>query len=159
MHAQLPIPLNRSQDSSIYDSLITMESGEMQNVNATPSAVNDSGEVNPMASKKQLAAEQKAQKEVHLLHLIEGTTWKNLDSYTVEDNVLKQMMGFDPAVFSVDMLCKICGKLGYMSHNIQRLYALKPFLRATKIYKHMMQSSQVATPMLTQLVSDADCSM
>jgi hypothetical protein len=33
-----------------------MESGEMHNVNATPSAVKDSGEVNRAVSKKQLAA-------------------------------------------------------------------------------------------------------
>jgi hypothetical protein len=55
-----------------------MESGEMHNVIAASSAVNDSGEVNPVVSKKQLAAEQKARREEHLLHLVESTTWQNI---------------------------------------------------------------------------------
>jgi hypothetical protein len=36
--------------------------------------VNDSCEGNPAVSKKQLAAEQKARREVHLQYLIEDTT-------------------------------------------------------------------------------------
>jgi hypothetical protein len=49
-------------------------------MNATLSAVNDSSEVNPAVSKKQLAVEQKARREGHLLHLIEGTTRQSLFS-------------------------------------------------------------------------------
>ncbi len=65
-------------------------------------------------------------------HLIEGIMWQNLDSYTVEDNVLKQMIGFDPAVFSVDMLCKTCGKLGYVSCKYTKAVCLEIILKAYK---------------------------
>jgi hypothetical protein len=92
-----------------------MEAGILPNSITTPSAVNDTTESNPVVSKKQAAAEQKARRDAHLLRLIDGTTWQNLDNYIVEDNVLKQMIGFDASLFSVDMLQKICGKLGYVS--------------------------------------------
>jgi hypothetical protein len=81
-----------------------MEAGGMQNSSATPSAVNDTAESNHVVSKKQAAAEQKARRDAHLLRLIDGTMWQNLDNYIVEDNVLKQMIGFHASLFSVDML-------------------------------------------------------
>ncbi len=76
----------------------------MLNSSATPSAVNDPAESNHIVLKKQAAAEQKARRDAHLLHLIEGMMWQNLDNYIVEDNVLKLMIGFDASLFSVDML-------------------------------------------------------
>jgi hypothetical protein len=69
---------------------------------------------------------------VHLLHLIEGSTRQNLDNYTVEDNVLKQMIGFDPAVVSVDMLHKIFGKLGYVSQKYTKAVCLETIFKAYK---------------------------
>jgi hypothetical protein len=81
-----------------------MEAGGMQNSSATPSAVNDTAESNHVVLKKQAAAEQKARRDAHLLHLIDGMMWQNLDNYIVEDNVLKQMIGFDASLFSLDML-------------------------------------------------------
>ncbi len=33
----------------------------------------------------------------------------------MEDNVLKQILGMDASLFNVDMLHKICGKLGFIS--------------------------------------------
>jgi hypothetical protein len=56
------------------------------------------------ANKKQKASEDKARRDAHLLWLIDNTTWQDADNFTVEDNILKQIIGFDPAVFSVDML-------------------------------------------------------
>ena len=44
------------------------------------------------ANKKQKAAEDKARRDAHLLRLIENTTWQDADTFTVEDNVLKQIM-------------------------------------------------------------------
>ncbi len=58
-----------------------------------------------VAATKQKAAEEKARRETYLLWwLIENTTWQNADHFMVEDSVLKQIIGFDPAVFSVDMM-------------------------------------------------------
>ncbi len=62
----------------------------MHNVIATPNAVNDSGEANPLVSKKQLAVEQKARREEHLLCLIEGTMWQNLESQKSNHSVVPE---------------------------------------------------------------------
>ena len=109
-----------------------MEAGEMQNSSATPSAVNDTAESNHVVLKKQAAAEQKAKRDTHLLHLIEGTMWQNLENYIVEDNVWKQMIGFDASLFSVDMLWKICGKLGFISQKHTKAVCLETILKACK---------------------------
>jgi hypothetical protein len=50
----------------------------------------------------------------------------------VEDNVLKQIAGFDPAVFFVDILTKICGKLGFMSQKYTKAVCLETMLKAFK---------------------------
>jgi hypothetical protein len=76
-----------------------MEAGEMQYSTVTPSAVNGTAESNHIVSKKHAAAEQKAGRDAHLFHLIEGTIWQNIDNNIVEDNVLKQMIGFDASLF------------------------------------------------------------
>ncbi len=98
--------------------------------------------VTAVAGKKQKASEDKARREEHLLHLIEGTTWQNADNFTVEENILKQIIGFDPSVLSVDMLHKICGKLGFVSHKYTKNVCLK-FLK--KAYKDL-QSYDVLEP-------------
>jgi len=103
-HAHLPKPLHRVRKTFFCTVSFAMEAGGMQNSSATPSAVNDTAESNHVVSKKQAAAEQKARRDTHLLRLIDGTMWQNLDNYIVEDNVLKQMIGFHASLFSVDML-------------------------------------------------------
>jgi hypothetical protein len=45
--------------------------------------------VNAVAQRKERAAEEKARREAHLMHLIENTSWQNPDNFTVEENVLK----------------------------------------------------------------------
>ncbi len=46
-----------------------------------------------------VAVEDKTRREAQLLWLIENTPWQDADNFMVEDNVLKQIIGFDPAVF------------------------------------------------------------
>ena len=82
------------------------------------------------ANKKQKAAEDKARRDAHLLRLIENTTWQDAENFTVEDNVLKQIIGFDPEVFSVDMIRKICGKLGFVSRKYTKIVCLETILKA-----------------------------
>ncbi len=82
------------------------------------------------ANKKQKEAEDKARRDAHLLRLIDNTTWQDADNFTVEDNTLKQIIGFDPAVFSVDMLQKICGKLGFVSRKYTKIVCLETILKA-----------------------------
>jgi hypothetical protein len=48
----------------------------------------------------------------------------------VEENVLKLIIGFDPAVFNVDMLHKICGKLGFVSRKFTKVVCLETILKA-----------------------------
>jgi hypothetical protein len=82
------------------------------------------------SNKKQKAAEDKARRDVHLLWLIDNTTWQDAENFTVEDNVLKQIIGFDPEVFSVDMIRKICGKLGFVSRKYTKIVCLETILKA-----------------------------
>jgi hypothetical protein len=58
---------------------------------------------------------------ITLMHLIDNTTWRNPDNFTVEENELKLILGFDPTVFTVDMLHKICGKLGFASRKYTKV--------------------------------------
>jgi hypothetical protein len=131
-YAHLPKPLDRVRKTFFRTVSFAMEAGILPNSITTPSAVNDTTESNPVVSKKQAAAEQKARRDAHLLRLIDGTTWQNLDNYIVEDNVLKQMIGFDASLFSVDMLRKICGKLGYVSRKYTKAVCLETILKAHK---------------------------
>jgi len=50
----------------------------------------------------------------------------------VEDNVLKQIAGFDPAVFSVGLLRKICEKLVFVSQKYTKGVFLETILKAFK---------------------------
>jgi hypothetical protein len=75
------------------------------------------------AAKKQKASEEKARRDAHLLRLIDNISWQEADNFMVEDNMLKQIIGFHPAVFSIDMLRKTCGKLGLFLGSIPRQYA------------------------------------
>jgi hypothetical protein len=86
---------------------VTMESGEtMQKGSANAAAGNQPPQppLSVAADKKQKASEGKARREAHLLRLIKNTSWQEADNFTVESNVLKLNIGFDPAVFSVDRL-------------------------------------------------------
>jgi hypothetical protein len=70
--------------------------------NAVPTATTATAPNEPAmaaAAKKQKAAEDKARREEHLLHLIEGTTWQNADNFTVEDNILKANNWFQSLCF------------------------------------------------------------
>jgi hypothetical protein len=64
------------------------------------------------------------------MHLIDNTTWQSPDNFTVEENVLKLIIGFHPAVFNVDMLHKICGKLGFVSRKSTKVVCLETILKA-----------------------------
>jgi hypothetical protein len=41
--------------------------------------------------------------------------WKSPTNFIVEDNILKQILGFDASLFNVDMLQMICNMLGFVS--------------------------------------------
>jgi hypothetical protein len=48
----------------------------------------------------------------------------------VENNMLKQIIGLDLASFSVDMLHKICGKLGFVSQTYTKVVCLETVVKA-----------------------------
>ena len=86
--------------------------------------------VNAVAQKKEKAVEEKARREAHLMHLINNTTWQNPNNFTAKENVLKLILGFDPTVFNVDMLHKICGKLGFVSRKFTKMVCFETILKA-----------------------------
>ena len=71
--------------------------------------------------RKQAAKAQKEERNNMLNQLIESTEWKDTDNFIVEDDILKQIKGYDTALFSVDMLRKICNKLGFVEHLVNTL--------------------------------------
>ena len=93
-----------------------MESGE-QNQEAIANTT-DGNQPPPSlsvaAAKKQNAAEEKARRYAHLLRVIENAAWQEAENFMVEDNVLKQIAGFDPA-----LTCMF--GLSYMTQTFWRL--------------------------------------
>jgi hypothetical protein len=65
------------------------------------------------ALRKQAAKAQKEQRAAHLNHIMDAMEWRNPKNFIVEDDILKQIAGFDSSHSSVDMLQKICTKLGF----------------------------------------------
>jgi hypothetical protein len=140
----------------------------MENDEITPVAM-ENDEITPVAAaaanKKQKAAEDKARRDAHLQRLIDNTTWQDADNFIVEDNILKQIIGFDPAVFPVDMLRKICGKLGFVSRKYTKNVCLETIVKAfhdLRAYDRLeptsssnMDSTSVRCRLLNVIMSDA----
>jgi hypothetical protein len=82
------------------------------------------------AAKKQKASEEKARRGANFLRLIDNTSWQEADNFMVEDDVLQQIIHFDPAVFSVDMLRKNCGKQGFVAPKYTKAVCLETMLKA-----------------------------
>jgi hypothetical protein len=76
--------------------------------------------------RKQAAKARKEERNNMLNQLIESTEWKDTDNFIVEDDILKQIKGYDNALFSVDMLRKICNKLGFVSRKFTKTFAQTP---------------------------------
>ena len=100
------------------------------------------------------------------MRLIDNTSWQNPDNFTVEENVLKLILGFDSAVFNVDMLRRICDKLGFVSRKFTKVVCLETILKAfrdLKAYKSIetnnsnsnMDSTSVRCRLLNVITSDA----
>jgi len=106
--------------------------GVAPTTNGPPQGVAAASDIpaNAAAQRKQKAAEEKARRKAHLMHLIDNTTWQSPDNFTVEENASKLIIGFDPAVFNVDMLHKICGKLGFVSRKFTKVVCLETILNA-----------------------------
>jgi hypothetical protein len=81
---------------------------------------------------KQAAKAQKEECDNILNQLIESTEWKDTDNFIVEDDILKQIKGYDTALFSVDMLRKICNKLGFVSHKFTKNVCTDTIVKAAK---------------------------
>jgi hypothetical protein len=60
------------------------------------------------------------QQQIELNEMIGSADWKNPSNFIVEDNVLKQILGMDATLYNVDMLRKICGKLGFISRMFNK---------------------------------------
>jgi hypothetical protein len=56
--------------------------------------------------------------------MIDSADRKKPSICIVEDNVLKQILGMDALLFNVDMLHKICGKLGFISCKFNKSVAV-----------------------------------
>jgi len=64
--------------------------GVAPTTNGPPQGVAAASDIpaNAAAQRKQKAAEEKARREAHLMHLIDNTTWQSPDNFTVEENVI-----------------------------------------------------------------------
>ena len=82
--------------------------------------------------RKQAAKAQKEERNNMLNQLIESTEWKDTDNFIVEDDILKQIKGYDTALFSVDMLRKICNKLGFVSRKFTKNVCTDTIVKAVK---------------------------
>jgi hypothetical protein len=62
-------------------------------------------------ARRQSAKSLKEERVARLNWLIDESSWKSPDNSSQK---IMQTFGFDPALFLVDMLHKICGKFGYI---------------------------------------------
>jgi len=57
---------------------------------------------------------------LHLNRLIDNADWNDSNNFIVEGSVLKLILGMDASLFNVDMLQKICGKIGFTSRKFTK---------------------------------------
>jgi len=74
----------------------------------------------------------------------------------VEDNILKQIIGFDPAVFSVDMLRKICGKLGFVSRKYTKIERMSSTSTVSSTVRNILPDSNKKDIVPSSSTSSAD---
>jgi hypothetical protein len=67
---------------------------------------------------------------LHLNQLIEHANWKDSNNFIVEDGVLKIILGMDASLFNVDLLQKICGKIGFTSHKFTKAVCHETIIKA-----------------------------
>jgi hypothetical protein len=82
------------------------------------------------------AARDKEQ-QMEINKLIDSTNWKDPTNFIVEDNFVKIILGMDSSLFSMDMLHKICGKLGFTSRKFNKAVCLETIIKAVidgKVY-------------------------
>jgi hypothetical protein len=83
-------------------------------------------------ARKPAAKVQKEERMAEMNQRIEVTNWKSPDNVIVEDDILKQIVGYDPSLFSVDMLQKNCGKLGLVSCKFTKGVCIETIVKAVK---------------------------
>ncbi len=81
---------------------------------------------------RQSAKAQKEECNNLLNQLIESTEWKDTDNFIVEDDILKQITGYDTTLFSADMLQKIYNKLGFVSRKFMKSVCTDTIVKAVK---------------------------
>jgi hypothetical protein len=57
---------------------------------------------------------------LHLNRLIDNADWNDSNNFIVEGSVLKLILGMDASLFNVDILQKICGKIGFTSRKFTK---------------------------------------
>jgi len=98
---------------------------------------------------------------VHLNWLIDNANWKDSNYFIIEDSVLKLILGMDASLVNVDMLWKLCGKLGFTSHKFTKAVFYETIIKAVtdgKLYDAMDPESFSNVTDSTSL-RGADCSM
>jgi hypothetical protein len=74
----------------------------------------------PSCVTEKVGKDKRIQRISHLNRLIEHADWKDSNNFIVEDGVLKMILGMDASLFDVDMLQKICGKIGVTSRKFTK---------------------------------------
>jgi hypothetical protein len=60
---------------------------------------------------------------------IEVADWKSPTNF-IDDNILKQILGFDASLFNVDMLQMICNNLGFVSWKFTKAACVETIIKA-----------------------------
>jgi hypothetical protein len=77
------------------------------------------------------------QRQIELNEMIDAADWKNPSNFIVEDNALKQILGMNASLFTVDMLRKICGKLSFISRKFNKAVCQETIIKVVldgKVY-------------------------
>jgi hypothetical protein len=79
---------------------------------------------------EKVGKDKSGQRISHLNRLIEHADWKDSNNFIVEDGVLKMFLGMDASLFNVDMLRKICSKIGFTSRKFTKAVCHETIIKA-----------------------------
>jgi hypothetical protein len=84
----------------------------------------------PSCVTEKVGKDKSSQRISHLNRLTEHVDWKDSNNFIVEDGVLKMILGMDASLFNVDMLRKICGKIGFTSRKFTKAVCHETIIKA-----------------------------
>jgi len=106
------------------------ESNHSEDETGNDEADNQASGNKAAAGRKKAGSGRDAATQALIKKAMENADWKSPDNFIVEDSVLKQILGYDTSLFTVDFLRSICAKLGFVSRKFTKAVCLETIIKA-----------------------------